>query len=108
MGLLRLKILTAGALFLLLSIFPIALAKSIFSHNQDLNPEQRFSRAILASLSYLAACTVSAVILDPLYDYKPATMPVQTSRWAVLMGVVAALGALSAFGWLMSFGWAHY
>jgi hypothetical protein len=103
------KIVAAGTLFMLFCIFPAAAAKSIFSHNLlQLAPEQRFSRAILASVSYLVACTVSAVILGPLYDFRPSKPLAPTPWWANLVAVVATMAILSAFGAVMAFGWKHY
>jgi hypothetical protein len=104
---LRPKIAAAGTLFLLSCLFPVAAAKFTFSHNLQLGPEQRFSRAILGTVSYLVVCTFSAVALAPLYEFR--TRPLSpTPRWADLIAVVSVFAVLSAFGAVIGFGWKHY
>jgi len=102
------RIMAAGTLFALFCIYPIAVARTFFLHSLQLNPVQRFSRGILASLNFLSACIVSSVVLSKLYDDRSTVVANPTSGWATLVSIVAVLAVLVAWGWLMSVGWTYY
>jgi hypothetical protein len=94
---LRPKILSAGVLFLFMTLLPAYVAHGIFSHDLELSPEQSFSRAIVGALYYYIACAILMLFLTPLYSLPPTetkTQEVQPSSleywlyigafWAVL------------------------
>jgi branched-subunit amino acid transport protein len=102
------RIAAAGSLFTLFCVYPIVVARRLYSHSLQLNPEQRFSRAMVASLNFLSTCIFSAIVLARLYEAKPSQVTGSTSRWMTLAEIVTVLAFLVAWGWLMATGWTYF
>src|SRR5579862_3095175 len=94
------KILSAGVLFVFMTLLPIALAKAAYSHGLELTPEQSFSRAIVATLTYYVECVVVSFLLAPLCLFRTSssgsvTPQVTLTTPQIWAGVLTLLGAVT-------------
>jgi len=86
------KILAAGTLFVFLTYLPIVVAQRYFVHNEALNAEQKYAKAIVSAVSYLIRCNMYAVSLVTLYAFSIRKTPLQHHwNWSDWLRLAAIL-----------------
>jgi hypothetical protein len=95
------KILAAGTLFVFLTYLPIVVAQRYFVHNEELNAEQKYAKAIVSAFGYLFRCNIYALSLVTLYAFSVRKTPQQHhwnwSDWLRLAAISTLFLAMSHF-----------
>jgi hypothetical protein len=101
------KILSAGVLLLVMTLLPALVANSIYSHDLEIAPEQRFSRAIVSTLRYYVSCIVLTVLLAALLSLPESELnlaPHKYTPWySWLLASFGPIAALIGLALLLEF-----